>query len=330
MVIDDPGRPLDERELPDPHAEAGEIRIRVHACGVCRTDLHMVDGELPLHKRPVVPGHQVVGVVDQPARGEHFKAGDRVGVAWLAFACGICRYCQEGRENLCEQALFTGYDRDGGYAELMTANERFCYPIPPGYPDLGAAPLLCGGLIGFRAWRMCGRAERIGLYGFGSAAHMILQVARNAGQRTYAFVRTGDLEAERFALERGADWAGDSLKPAPEALDAAIIFAAAGELVPAALRGVRPGGIVVCAGIHMTDIPSFPYAILWGERELRSVANLTRQDALDFLELAPTIPVETVVEAHPLGDANLALDRLRSGSIKGSAVLLVDARKLTS
>jgi alcohol dehydrogenase, propanol-preferring len=326
LVIETPGMPLVERLLPDPGASPGEVLIRVHACGVCRTDLHIADGELPLHKRPVVPGHQVVGVVEEAAGCERFKVGDRVGVAWLAFACGICRYCREGRENLCEKALFTGYDRDGGYAELLTADERFCYPIPAGYPDLSAAPLLCGGLIGFRAWRMCGPAERIGLYGFGSAAHIILQVARHAGQRVYAFVRGGDLDVERFALERGADWAGDSLQAAPDPLDAAIIFASAGELVPAALKAVRPGGTVVCAGIHMSDIPAFPYSILWGERVLRSVANLTRQDAFDFLELAPTIPVETAVETHPLSDANLALGRLRSGAVRGSSVLLLEGR----
>jgi propanol-preferring alcohol dehydrogenase len=323
MVVEEPGRPLVERDLPTPRPAPGEVLIRVRACGVCRTDLHIADGELPPHKHPVVPGHQVAGVVEEAAGGR-FKPGDRVGVAWLAFTDGVCRYCREGRENLCENGLFTGYDRDGGYAELLTADEHFCYLLPAGYPDLSAAPLLCGGLIGFRAWRMCGEAERIGLYGFGSAAHIILQVARHAGQRTYAFVRTGDFEAERFALERGADWAGDSMRPAPEPLDAAIIFASAGELVPAALRAVRPGGTVVCAGIHMSDIPSFPYSILWGERVLRSVANLTRQDGLDFLELAPTIPVETAVETHPLADANLALERLRSGAIQGSAVLVVD------
>ena len=323
MVVEEPRRPLAEKELPDPEPAAGEVLIRVHACGVCRTDLHLVDGEIALHKRPVVPGHQVVGIVERQAQGSRFKAGDRVGVAWLAFACGVCRHCREGRENLCEKALFTGYDRDGGYAELLTADEGFCYAIPDGYPDLSAAPLLCGGLIGFRAWRICGPAERIGLYGFGSAAHIILQVARSAGQRVYAFVRGGDQEAERFALERGADWAGDSLKPAPEPLDAAIIFAAAGELVPAALRAVRPGGTVVCAGIHMSDIPSFPYSILWGERVLRSVANLTRQDGLDFLELAPTIPIEMAVETHPLSRANQALERLRSGAVRGSAVLTI-------
>lgn len=326
MVVEEPGRPLAARELPDPVAASGEILIRVHACGVCRTDLHIADGELPPHKHPVVPGHQVVGVVDEPASSGRFKSGDRVGVAWLAFACGACRYCLEGHENLCERALFTGYDRDGGYAELLTADERFCYPIPDSFPDLSAAPLLCGGLIGFRAWRMCGAAERIGLYGFGSAAHIVLQVARHAGQGTCVFVRTGDHAAERFALERGADWAGDSLKPAPEPLDAAIVFADAGELVPAALRAVRPGGTVVCAGIHMSDIPAFPYSILWGERVLRSVANLTRQDGLDFLELAPSIPVETSIETHPLTDANLELDRLRAGSVQGSAVLAVRAR----
>jgi propanol-preferring alcohol dehydrogenase len=326
LVVEEPRRPLVEMRLPDPRPAAGELLIRVHACAVCRTDLHVADGELPLHKRPVVPGHQVVGVVEQAAGGGRFAVGDRVGVAWLAFADGVCRYCREGRENLCENALFTGYDRDGGYAELLTADERFCYSIPAGYPDLSAAPLLCGGLIGFRAWRMCGPAERIGMYGFGSAAHIMLPVARNAGQRVFAFVRGGDVEAERFALERGADWAGDSLRPAPEPLDAAIIFASAGELVPAALRAVRPGGTVVCAGIHMSDIPSFPYSILWGERVLRSVANLTRKDALDFLELAPTIPVDPAVETHPLSEANLALDRLRSGAVRGSVVLVVEGR----
>ncbi|TMC12304.1 MAG: zinc-dependent alcohol dehydrogenase family protein [Chloroflexi bacterium] len=322
MVVEAPRRPLVERQLPDPRPQAGEVLIRVHACAVCRTDLHIADGEIPLHKRPVVPGHQVVGVVEETA-GRRFQVGDRIGVAWLAFADGVCRFCRDGLENLCEKGLFTGYDRDGGYAELVTADERFCYPLPSGYPYLSAAPLLCGGLIGFRAWRMAGPAERIGFYGFGSAAHIILQVARNGGQRVYAFVRSGDREAEQFALERGADWAGASLEPAPEALDAAIIFASAGELVQAALRAVRPGGTVVCAGIHMSDIPSFPYSILWGERVLRSVANLTRQDAYDFLELAPTIPIETAVETHPLRDANLALDRLRSGAIHGSAVLTI-------
>jgi alcohol dehydrogenase, propanol-preferring len=326
MVVEDPGRPLAQRELPEPRAQAGEVLIRVHACGVCRTDLHIADGELPHHKLPIVPGHQVVGVVEGPSQGKRFKAGDRVGVAWLAFACGVCRYCREGLENLCEKAMFTGYDRDGGYAELLTADERFCYPIPPGFPDLSAAPLLCGGLIGFRAWRMCGPVERIGLYGFGSAAHIILQVARNAGQRTYAFVRTGDVAAERFALDRGADWAGDSMRPAQEPLDAAIIFAAAGELVPAALRAVRPGGTVVCAGIHMSDIPSFPYELLWGERAVRSVANLTRRDAEEFMALAPVIPVRTEVEVYPLAEANEVLARLRAGEVRGAAVLDVRSR----
>jgi propanol-preferring alcohol dehydrogenase len=323
MVVEEPGRPLAKRELADPRAQAGEVLIRVHACGVCRTDLHITDGELPLHKRPIVPGHQVVGVVEESSYGKRFKAGDRVGVAWLASACGVCRYCREGLENLCEKALFTGYDRDGGYAELLTADERFCYPIPPGYPDLSAAPLLCGGLIGFRAWRMCGLVERIGFYGFGSAAHIILQVARNAGQRTYAFVRTGDVDAERFALDRGADWAGDSMKPAAEPLDAAIIFAAAGELIPAALRAVRPGGTVVCAGIHMSDIPAFPYELLWEERSIRSVANLTRADGEKFMALASRVPVRTEVETFSLSAAGEALERLRSGAVTGAVALSV-------
>ena len=324
MVVETPGRALVRRELPDPVPVAGEVVVRVHACGVCRTDLHVADGELPPHRSPVVPGHQVVGAVEKLGPGSgRFRPGDRVGVAWLGWACGECRYCRAGQENLCPKALFTGYDRDGGYAERLVADERFCFPLPAGYPDLSAAPLLCGGLIGYRAWRMCGKAERLGLYGFGSAAHLVLQVARHAGQRVHAFVRAGDAAAERFALGLGAESAGDSLKPAPEELDAAIIFASAGELVPAALRAVRPGGVVVCAGIHMSDIPSFPYSILWGERVVRSVANLTRRDGEEFLALAPRIPVRTEVEMHPLADANLALDRLRSGEVHGSAVLTV-------
>jgi alcohol dehydrogenase, propanol-preferring len=324
MVVESPGRPLAARELPEPEPGPGEVLVRVQACGVCRTDLHIADGELPPHRMPVVPGHQAVGTVRRSGPGAgRFKTGDRVGVAWLGWTCGDCRFCRGGQENLCPSARFTGYDRDGGYAELLTADERFCFAIPAGYPDLAAAPLLCGGLIGYRAWKMCGEAERVGLYGFGSAAHFVLQVARHAGRRVYAFVRSGDREAESFALERGADWAGDSLRPAPDELDAAIIFASAGELVPAALRAVRPGGLVVCAGIHMSDIPSFPYSILWGERVLRSVANLTRLDGEEFLALAPRIPVESVVETFSLAEANRALDRLRAGEVRGSAVLVV-------
>ena len=323
MVVEAPGRPLAARDLPEPEPGAGEVLVRVQACGVCRTDLHIADGELPPHRMPVVPGHQAVGTVERLGpRAGRFRVGDRVGVAWLAWTCGDCRHCRSGQENLCPLARFTGYDRDGGYAELLTADERYCFFIPDDYRDLAAAPLLCGGLIGYRAWRMCGDAERIGLYGFGSAASMILQVARHAGQRVYAFVRAGDGEAERFALGLGAGWAGDSMRPAPEELDAAIIFASAGELVPAALRAVRPGGVVVCAGIHMSEIPSFPYSILWGERVVRSVANLTRRDGEEFLALAPRIPVETAVETFPLAEANRALDRLRSGDVRGSAVLV--------
>jgi propanol-preferring alcohol dehydrogenase len=297
--------------------------VRVRACGVCRTDLHIVDGELPDPKLPLVPGHQVVAeVVANGPESHRFQPGERVGIAWLGWACGTCEFCREGRENLCPRARFTGYHVDGGYAELTVADERFCYPLPDGYPDLQAAPLLCAGLIGYRCLRMAGHAPRLGLYGFGAAAHIVVQVARHRGQRVFAFVRGGDEGAARFALDMGAEWAGDSLGPAPEPLDAAIIFAPAGELVPAALRAVRPGGVVVCGGIHMSDIPSFPYELLWGERVLRSVANLTRADAEEFLALAPRIPVRTEVEQHPLADADVALRRLRAGEIHGQAVLV--------
>jgi propanol-preferring alcohol dehydrogenase len=322
MVLKAPGEPLAEMELPDPEPGPGQVLLRVRACGVCRTDLHIVDGELPDPKLPLVPGHQIVG--DVVNGGSRFAPGARVGVPWLGWTCGVCRYCLGGRENLCAEARFTGYGIDGGYAELAVADERFCFPVPDGYPDLQAAPLLCAGLIGYRSLVVAGEAERLGLYGFGAAAHIVCQVARRQGRRVFAFVRAGDEEAARFARELGAEWAGDALRPAPEELDAAIVFAPVGELVPAALRAVAKGGSVVCAGIHMSDIPSFPYELLWGERVLRSVANLTRRDGEEFLALAPQVPVRTEVEVFELARANEALDRLRRGQIRGAAVLRTD------
>jgi propanol-preferring alcohol dehydrogenase len=322
MVLDAPRTPLRLAELPDPEPGPGQLLIRVDACAVCRTDLHVVDGELPHPKLPLVPGHQIVGRVAGAGDGaERFAAGDRVGVPWLGWTDGACRYCRSGRENLCDGARFTGYDLDGGYAELTVADERFAFPIPPGQPDAQAAPLLCAGLIGHRALRMAGDAERLGLYGFGAAAHIVCQVARHEGRRVFAFVRRGDESARELAIELGAEWAGDSLHPGPEELDAAIVFAPVGALVPAALRATAKGGTVVCAGIHMSDIPSFPYELLWGERALRSVANLTRADGEELLALAPTVPVRTHVELHPLERAGAALDRLRHGEVHGAAVV---------
>jgi alcohol dehydrogenase, propanol-preferring len=320
MVLDAARVPLHEADPPAPEPSDGEVLLEVAACGVCRTDLHIVDGELTEPKLPLVPGHQIVGRV--AAGGERFASGDRVGVPWLGWTDGTCRYCRSGRENLCDNARFTGYDRDGGYAQMVVADERFCFPIPAGYPDLQAAPLLCAGLIGFRTLKLAGDAERLGIYGFGGAAHIICQVAVHQGRRVFAFTRAGDEETQRFALGLGAEWAGDALGPPPEELDAALIFAPAGELVPAALKAVAKGGTVVCGGIHMSDIPQMPYEILWGERTLRSVANLTRADGEEFLALAPEVPVRTEVETFPLDEANEALDRLRSGRIRGSAVLL--------
>ena len=314
MVLDAPRQPLRLAELREPRSEPGQLLVRVRACGVCRTDLHVVDGELAKPKLPLVVGHQIVGEV---VGGE----GRRVGVPWLGWTCGECRYCRTGQENLCDRALFTGYDLDGGYAELAVADERFCFPIPWGYPDLQAAPLLCAGLIGYRSLRLAGDAERIGLYGFGASAHIVCQVARFEGRRVFALTRAGDDEAQAFARSLGAEWAGAALTGPPDELDAAIIFAPAGELVPTALRAVRKGGVVVCAGIHMSDIPSLPYELLWGERVLRSVANLTRRDGEEFLELAPRVPVRTEVEVFPLEQANEALDRLRRGEVRGAAVL---------
>jgi propanol-preferring alcohol dehydrogenase len=323
MLLDAPGRPLRDAIVPDPVAEAGQVLLRVRACGVCRTDLHVADGELPEPKLPLVLGHEIVGeVMAVGAWVDRFEEGDRVGVPWLGRTCGDCRYCHAGLENLCDRARFTGYQIDGGYAEYAVADARFCFPLPPSYGDADAAPLLCAGLIGHRALRAAGDAERLGLYGFGAAAHIVAQVARYEGRRVFAFTRPGDIQGQAFALEIGAEWAGSSSGPAPEPLDAAIIFAPIGALVPAGLRAVGKGGTVVCAGIHMSPIPSFPYEILWGERVVRSVANLTRRDGEEFLRLAGRIPLRVAAEPLPLDRANEALDRLRSGRVKGAAVLI--------
>jgi propanol-preferring alcohol dehydrogenase len=323
VVLEAPGAGLHLVERPSPRPAAGELLIDVRACGVCRTDLHVLDGELPHPKLPLVPGHQVVGrVAEVGPGGSRFAAGDRVGVPWLGWTCGRCRYCRSGRENLCPQARFTGYQLDGGYAERMVADERFCFAMPAGYPDVQAAPLLCAGLIGYRALRLAGEAERIGLYGFGAAAHIVCQVAVHQGRRVFALTRRDDAEAQSLALSLGAEWAGDSEQGPPEELDGAVIFAPRGELVPRALEAVAKGGTVVCAGIHMSDIPSFAYERLWGERVLRSVANLTRADGEEFLALAPAVPVRTEVEEHPLERAGEALERLREGRLRGAAVLV--------
>jgi propanol-preferring alcohol dehydrogenase len=297
------------------------VRLAVHACGVCRTDLHVRDGELPDPKLPLVLGHEIVGTVVDG--GERFRPGDRVGVPWLGWTCGECRYCRSGRENLCDRARFTGYTLDGGYAEETVADERYCFPIPAGYDDVSAAPLLCAGLIGYRALALAGEAERLGLYGFGASAHIVAQLARGRGQRVFAFTRAGDEAAQSLARELGAEWAGATGEPVPEELDAAIIFAPAGELVPEALGRVAKGGAVVCAGIHMSDIPSFPYELLWGERSVRSVANLTRRDGEELFALLERIPVRTEVEPHPLAEGEEALARLRAGEVRGAAVLAV-------
>ncbi|GET42873.1 zinc-dependent alcohol dehydrogenase family protein [Microseira wollei] len=326
MLLDAPNKPLRVADLPIPTANPHQVLLRVHACGVCRTDLHILDGELTHPKLPLIPGHQIVGtVVATGDRVAKFKLGDRVGVPWLGHTCNHCRYCQTGRENLCDNAEFTGYQIDGGYAEYTVADEQFCFPITPDYQDLQAAPLLCAGLIGYRSYRMTGDAERLGFYGFGAAAHILIQVAKYEGRQVYAFTRDGDIEGQEFAKKLGAVWAGGSEELPPEPLDAAIIFASVGKLVPAALKAVAKGGVVVCAGIHMSDIPSFPYEILWSERVLRSVANLTRKDGEEFLELAPKVPIRTEVEAFPLTAANEALTALRSGKIQGAAVLVVDS-----
>ena len=325
MVLDAQRTPLRAANIAEPVPGPGQILIEIDACGVCRTDLHVVDGELTEPKLPLVPGHQIVGRVSHAGDGaERYQVGDRVGVPWLGWTCGECRYCRSGRENLCDRARFTGYDIDGGYAEYAAADERFAFTVPEGYPDLQAAPLLCAGLIGHRALAMAGDAVRLGLYGFGAAAHIVCQVALHEGRRVFAFVRSGDDAAREFALELGAEWAGDSMSSPPEELDAAILFAPVGALVPAALRATAKGGTVVCAGIHMSDIPSFPYELLWGERVVRSVANLTRADGERFMRLAPQVPVRTEVEPYPLERAGDALDRLRSGGVRGAAVLVMD------
>lgn len=312
LVHRDPGRP-----------GPGQVLVRVTACGVCRTDLHIVDGDLPCLDHPIVPGHEIVGMVAEAGPGaEHFAPGTRVGVPWLGWTCGTCPYCLSGRENLCDAARFTGYHIDGGYADYVLADSRYCFALPGAYGDAEAAPLLCAGLIGYRALRKTGAARRLGIYGFGAAAHIVAQVARHQGREIYALTRPGDAAAQALALALGAVWAGDSTQSPPEPLDAAILFAPVGALVPAALRAVVKGGIVVCAGIHMSTIPAFPYEILWGERQIVSVANLTRQDGDEFLALAPTIPVTTTVETFALEQANEALARLRDGRITGAAVLL--------
>lgn len=331
MLFDKPGEPLRLAQLPIPGPGAGQVLLRVRACAVCRTDLHVIDGELTKPKLPLVPGHEIVGTVEELGQSvEQFKIGDRVGVPWLAWTCGECSYCHSGQENLCDRARFTGYTLDGGYAEYTVANQRFCFPIPGSYSDAEAAPLLCAGLIGYRSLVKAGEGKRLGIYGFGAAAHIVTQVAKYQKREIYAFTRPGDEEAKRFALNLGAMWAGASSETPPEKLDAAIIFAPVGELVPHALRAVDKGGVVVCGGIHMSDIPSFPYSILWEERSICSVANLTRRDGEEFMALAPRVPVRTEVETFRLEDANEALSRLRAGHVHGAAVLVTGMKETES
>jgi len=326
MVLERQREPLRLAELPEPEVAAGQVLLDVRACGVCRTDLHILDGDLAEPKLPLVPGHQIVGVVREVGeRVERFAPGDRVGVPWLGWTDGECRYCRSGRENLCDNARFTGYELDGGYAEVAVADARYCFPIPPDLSDLGAAPLLCAGLIGYRALRLVGDAERIGFYGFGAAAHILCQVAVHEGRRVFAFTRGGDEETQAFARELGAEWAGSSGEAPPEELDGAIVFAPVGALMTAALRVSAKGARIISAGIHMSDIPSFPYAELWGERVLGSVANLTRRDGEEFIALAPQVPIHTEVSAYPLEQANQALDDLRAGRFRGAAVLQISS-----
>jgi propanol-preferring alcohol dehydrogenase len=323
MILERPGELLRPVELPVPTPGPGQVRVKVAACGVCRTDLHVVDGDLTEPKLPIIPGHEIVGYVDALGPGvTGFSLGERVGIPWLGHTCGVCPYCRTGHENLCDAPGFTGYQIDGGYAEYAAADAAYCFPIPGSLPDVDVAPWLCAGLIGHRSLRLAGDAAALGLYGFGAAAHLVAQVARHQGRQVYAFTRPGDAEAQRFALSLGCVWAGGSDAAPPVPLDAAIIFAPVGGLVPAALKAVRKGGTVVLGGIHMSDIPSFPYAIIWGERVVRSVANLTRQDAIEFLELAPKVPVRSHVVPMPLAEANTALARLRSGELTGAAVLV--------
>ena len=324
MILDQPGRPLRAAEIPQPRPGANEVLVRVGACAVCRTDLHVMDGDLPRPKLPLIPGHEIVGRVEANGpQAARFQPGARVGIPWLGRTCGDCDFCRTGRENLCEHALFTGYTRDGGFAEYVVAYERFCLPLPADGSDAALAPLLCAGLIGYRCLRKTGPARRVGLYGFGAAAHIVAQVARHEGRELFAFTRPGDTEAQAFARSLGAAWAGGSEEKPPVPLDAAIIFAPVGGLVPAALAATARGGCVVCGGIHMSAIPSFPYELLWEERTLCSVANLTRRDGEDFLALAPRIPVRTTVQTFPLAQANEALARLRSGALTGAAVLVM-------
>jgi propanol-preferring alcohol dehydrogenase len=325
MVLYSAREPLQEAALPVPQPQARQVLVQVSACAVCRTDLHVVDGELPHPKLPLVPGHEIVGRISTVGSGvARFKPGDRVGIPWLGWTCGTCELCRSGRENLCDRARFTGYTLDGGYAEFTVADERFCFPVPDAYQDAEAAPLLCAGLIGYRSLLKAGDAQRLGIYGFGAAAHIVAQVARYQGRQVFAFTRPGDDAAQRFARELGAVWTGDSDAQPPQELDASIVFAPVGALVPAALKAVGRGGTVVCGGIHMSDIPSFPYELLWQERTICSVANLTRRDGEEFLALAPRVPVRTSIEPFPLRDANVALDRLRTGQLQGAAVLVVD------
>ena len=323
MVLEAPRQPLRLVAVPIPKPDATQVLVKVAACAVCRTDLHVLDGELPNPKLPLVPGHEIVGTVVEKGRAaQRFKVGNRVGIPWLGWTCSECEFCRNGRENLCDRARFTGYTVDGGYAEFTVADERFCFPIPQSYSEAEAAPLLCAGLIGFRSLTKTGNAKRLGIYGFGVAAHIVTQVARFQGREVFAFTRQGDTEAQAFAKSLGAVWAGGSETAPPEKLDAAIIFAPVGELVPLALKSVTKGGTVVCGGIHMSDIPSFPYALLWQERKLCSVANLTRRDGDEFFALAPRVPVRTTVQTFPLADANEALALVRTGKINGAAVLI--------
>lgn len=325
MVLDAPGQPLRPRSLPIPEPGPGQVLVRVAACAVCRTDLHVIDGDLKEPKLPLIPGHEIVGRIAAIGAGvTQFAVGARVGIPWLGWTCGACAYCLKGQENLCPHARFTGYQIDGGYATHTLADARYCFPIVGDGGDAEAAPLLCAGLIGYRSLKMAGDAARLGIYGFGAAAHIVAQMARFEGRQLFAFTRPGDTEAQAFARRMGAAWAGDADAPAPEDLDAAIIFAPVGALVPAALRAVRPGGTVVCGGIHMSDIPSFPYDILWREKRLVSVANLTRADGDAFLALAPKVPVRTEIERFPLNAANEALNRLRRGTLTGAAVLVME------
>ena len=327
MVLVQPKHPLQPMRRSIPAPEAGQVLVRVSACAVCRTDLHVVDGELPNPKLPLIPGHEIVGHVEELGSGvDQFKRGDRVGTPWLGWTCGECGFCRAGQENLCARARFTGYTQDGGYADYTVADARFCFPIPDGYSDPEAAPLLCAGLIGYRSLRKAGDASRLGIYGFGAAAHIITQVARHQGRQVFAFTRPGDTAAQEFAKAMGAVWAGPSNDPPPEAMDAAIIFAPVGALVPQALRSLRKGGVVVCGGIHMSDIPAFPYELLWHERSICSVANLTRRDGEEFLAVAAETRIRVEIQTFPLGEADLALSQLRAGQLRGAAVLVNDRK----